>query len=740
MKILSCYIVGFGKFVDKKFQFDSDLTVIKEDNGFGKTTLAAFIRCMLFGLDGGRTRSVETNDRARYEPWRGSVFGGALTFSYQGKRYTIERSFGKTPAYDKVRLYDENNMQSFDFGDNVERLGEVLFGIDAESYQKSTYVPQGDVRLDGLPDDIKSRLLALLSTGGTGESAQSALDKLEEADRELRAKRKPKMGKLDAIDERLYQIAEKKATCDEAAVQAEKLRGELSVVDRDMKDYQSRLTALDTDVENAVRQSEMKWKRERFEQLQGDMSKWQEDLAQAEEFFNGNDPETVNTDGIKEHVQEYYSLQEELRGTEKALLSLEDEHKEYASLKGKEEAYEKQLSDCQEEAKRAQKASHRRRGKKIIPPKNKYIPWIIAAGFVLAIAGAILADIIAYVGFPMLGVGVVAMIVCFILIVPRHEKLPKEEVAAQAEGYRDRIDQAQADLDGVRAELSRYAEFEGKYSKLAAERESAKSRMDALEKGIVAFLQNFRYEEIYDYRTATAQLEEKVAAYVRLKKDFANAKGTWTELDKEKVQSSAQTTMNADVESLKQKKVEISYELRNLSNRYGHGVAQLSALENSADKTALLEEEKTLLAEKERLEAKHRAILLAKSYLLHAKENMSSRYLQPVTEKTTAYLDVLGGAGEIGLSFQADGTPVRQDGGQLRDLGYYSEGYKELIGLSIRIALADTLYQKELPPLILDDPFVNLDDEKTVRAKKLVKDLSKRYQIIYMTCTKERML
>ena len=48
MKLISCYIAGFGKFIGQAFDFKADLTVIREDNGWGKTTLAEFIVSMLF--------------------------------------------------------------------------------------------------------------------------------------------------------------------------------------------------------------------------------------------------------------------------------------------------------------------------------------------------------------------------------------------------------------------------------------------------------------------------------------------------------------------------------------------------------------------------------------------------------------------------------------------------------------------------------------------------------------------
>ena len=72
--------------------------------------------------------------------------------------------------------------------------------------------------------------------------------------------------------------------------------------------------------------------------------------------------------------------------------------------------------------------------------------------------------------------------------------------------------------------------------------------------------------------------------------------------------------------------------------------------------------------------------------------------------------------------------------GQLRDVRTMSAGYKDLIGICMRFALVDAMYPGEKPFLILDDPFVNLDDEKLARGRRLLAVLSQDYQVIYFTC------
>jgi len=56
----------------------------------------------------------------------------------------------------------------------------------------------------------------------------------------------------------------------------------------------------------------------------------------------------------------------------------------------------------------------------------------------------------------------------------------------------------------------------------------------------------------------------------------------------------------------------------------------------------------------------------------------------------------------------------------------------------MRLALVDAMYQEEKPFLILDDPFVNLDQEKVAAGNELLKEVAEEYQVIYFTCHDSR--
>lgn len=142
MRIESCHITGYGKFKDKKIDFKDGLNVLKEENGWGKTTLCSFIKAMFYGNPSSRASGL--NDRKQYNPWDKGTYGGSLMFSIDDKKYRIERIFGSKEKEDVFALYDaETNLVSMDYSD---KIGEEIFGIDRESFAKSIYIPQNALK------------------------------------------------------------------------------------------------------------------------------------------------------------------------------------------------------------------------------------------------------------------------------------------------------------------------------------------------------------------------------------------------------------------------------------------------------------------------------------------------------------------------------------------------------------------------------------------------------------------
>jgi hypothetical protein len=142
MKLISCHIENFGKLRDFTYYFEDGLSVLFAENGWGKSTFAAFLKVMFYGFDGDNRRNEDGNERLRFRPWGGGVYGGSVIWSRGGKSYRMLRTFGTRRKEDTFALYDEvTGLPSSDFSENI---GEELFGIDRDSFRRTVFWSQSD--------------------------------------------------------------------------------------------------------------------------------------------------------------------------------------------------------------------------------------------------------------------------------------------------------------------------------------------------------------------------------------------------------------------------------------------------------------------------------------------------------------------------------------------------------------------------------------------------------------------
>ena len=142
MQILRIHIENFGKLHDFDMEFREGLNHINAANGWGKSTLAAFLKAVFYGLEATTRRSLKENERKKYLPWQGGAFGGSVEFSAGERCYRAERFFGMKEREDTFCLYDlVTGLPSSDY---TERLGEELFRLDRSAFERSSYFAQQD--------------------------------------------------------------------------------------------------------------------------------------------------------------------------------------------------------------------------------------------------------------------------------------------------------------------------------------------------------------------------------------------------------------------------------------------------------------------------------------------------------------------------------------------------------------------------------------------------------------------
>ncbi len=58
MRLISMHVDNFGGLHNYDYNFEDGLNVVLHDNGWGKTTMAAFLKAMLYGFDSKRSKDI----------------------------------------------------------------------------------------------------------------------------------------------------------------------------------------------------------------------------------------------------------------------------------------------------------------------------------------------------------------------------------------------------------------------------------------------------------------------------------------------------------------------------------------------------------------------------------------------------------------------------------------------------------------------------------------------------------
>ena len=238
MIIKECYIENFGTFHQETFTFHSGLNIIKEDNGWGKSTLAAFIKAMFYGLE-YKLRSKELYDRTQYMPWQGGLYGGNLVFSIQGKEYKIVRYFGKKKVDDEFELFDlSTNLFSHDYS---EQIGGEIFGINCDSFERSIFITLNG-KVPAMQDSIHAKIGNLIDNTDDVNNFEQAYHTLDALATSIKAKRGAG-GKLNAINETLNELKDKIKDCENANKEIQLTQNEIDKRKGEKKELEEKQAA-----------------------------------------------------------------------------------------------------------------------------------------------------------------------------------------------------------------------------------------------------------------------------------------------------------------------------------------------------------------------------------------------------------------------------------------------------------------------------------------------------------------
>lgn len=139
MYIKTLNISHFGKFHHKTVHLEDGINIIEGHNESGKSTIHAFIKGMLFGIDKTRGRESKDDLYGKYQPWDNPTsFSGGIDVELNGSFYRINRNFYKETK--------ESTMYQLDSGrETILGAGErlpILEGVNRTTFQNTISIEQ----------------------------------------------------------------------------------------------------------------------------------------------------------------------------------------------------------------------------------------------------------------------------------------------------------------------------------------------------------------------------------------------------------------------------------------------------------------------------------------------------------------------------------------------------------------------------------------------------------------------
>ena len=203
MVIRELYIKNFGKFRERHFYLKDGVQVISGENEFGKSTLHAFIRAMLFGLERGRGRAAARDAFTRYEPWDDpGSYAGVMRFTCGGRNFRLERSFARASQRASLVCEDDGEELSLEHGD----LDMLLGGMSAALFDTTVSVGQLQARPgQELYEALENRAANYFETGSGEIDLAAAFRRLKEKQRGVEREVKEQEAAREKEQERVRQ-------------------------------------------------------------------------------------------------------------------------------------------------------------------------------------------------------------------------------------------------------------------------------------------------------------------------------------------------------------------------------------------------------------------------------------------------------------------------------------------------------------------------------------------------------
>ena len=564
MRLLRCHIENFGTLQNWDFDFSEGLNQFYQENGYGKTTLAAFLKAMFYGLPSYKTTTTKFNDRMHYYPFNAGKFGGSLTFEMQGKEYRIERYFDKkSETEDSLTVY--RNGKPFD-GFHAE-IGREVFGLDKESFERTAFFIETDAELCATSaiGEKLNKFVANTPDSVGFDAAAAALEKVKKS-----LKKKGSGGRIDEVRTRIASLSREvdsletiSATLPARYAAQHKLQEEIAAAQDTIKAAEKKNLVLEKWKHlESLSQREQKLKKEAeliLEQYRGGVPQEEELIRAKREMERVHTLRELKASYIfpdekvdrlerydrifqrgvpsEQVLQEMGARADEVKRLQ-AVLAAGDTDKD-ERLRRLEQRFaiglasekkEREIKGAVEEYRKLQQATPA--ASPVLPKKKRPLYLVLAlAAILVALAGVGLLFVNAIIGGALLGVGVVGLgAVAFLYLKGQSAPVQSAENAAWLRKLQSLESTIREFLvpygyysqNGVLFDFSTYEKDKQEFLEKRATRcetltktERVQAKCEDLQKELSAFFEGYRIHE-EDFQLALVTLRQEIRTYAAL--------------------------------------------------------------------------------------------------------------------------------------------------------------------------------------------------------------------------------
>ena len=733
MIIEKIIIKSFGLITDMTLEFSESVNVIEGQNESGKSTIAAFIKYMLYGFEENEIDGALSERKKRIN-WNTGLAQGAMYVRVKDKRYLINRSTTPTEgaANGRQTYREESSIIDLETGSPAFgklAAGEVFFGVDRDLFENTAFVGRiGDSGID--EGSVKESIENILFSGSERINNQRAAAKVADKMQALLSE----SGTSGAIADLAVRESELEVKLEDANKDNKQIlikESELHDIKRrrsETEEKQMKLYELDACYGNVMMI-------QTFDQLH----ELEEECEEKERIYNQFIDDNTRA-GFVPDEQYFVDLSVARKGVSEAYHALGDAQDAYSA--------QRRAIGITKEIEGAIKVSDENGGEEAViktataytASKNKFAAGAI--GCALAVIAAVVALIVVPIQAVKVLVGIMGAIALIATGALTYFFARSHRSLTALEGLF-----GTSNFDELKGKIAVVAEARAKRDAMIVANDNAKSAVErardhyeAAKETLANLIMKWGEEPpASDLSIFLDNLEDKVSRFLdqksKLYDEKVNIEITVREI-RRTLSEKSEIDVRAQVSPLKRKALAgINHD--DIIN----GIADSKAKIAEEDRLAFeVENELSLLklrfedpgeyysrihalaARREELQDKHKAYFMAYQAISGASDNLRAEISPRLGEYSTELMSVMTDEKYTDFAV-SDGLKVSfaDQSGECKSVDFLSDGTRQLTYVAVRAALIDMLYT-EKPPICFDETFAHQDN---LRARSMMRGIKK---------------